>query len=124
MDEHPSGLTPVSWGAIVFGGLFLGVWLYLCLWQAPGIRLHLGAWVLYGVVGLALAAGIYGSRVLRSHGARVGLYAAIGVAIGMLATAFVLNQQAEILAALVTFAGAALIVTALPVPPRGGPAPA
>ena len=106
-----------QWGSVIFGGLFLGVWLYLCMFKAPGLTIELGPWVLLGVVGLALAAGIYGSRI--AHGnARVAIYVVIGIAIGMLATAFVLGQLHEGLAALITFVGAALIVTALPVPQR------
>jgi len=107
-----------QWGSIVFGGLFIGVWLYLCLWAVPDLHLKAGPWILYGVIGLALAAGIYGSRVLQRHNARVAVYAAIGIAIGMLGTAFLLNRQSEILGALITFVGAVLIVTALPVPQR------
>ena len=105
-------------GSIVFGGFFLGVWLYLCLFRTPLTdNLDLGQWVLFGVVGLALAGGMYGTRVATGT-ARVVLYVILGVAIAFLTAAFVLNTLEEGIAALVTFVGAALVVTALPTPDR------
>lgn len=105
-------------GSIVFGGFFLGLWLYLLLFRTDLTRgLDLGQWALFGVVGLALAGGIYGTRVA-SGTARIVLYVALGVAIAFLTAAFVLQQLGEGVAALITFVGAALIVSALPVPER------
>ena len=105
-------------GSVVFGGLFLGIWLYLCLFKTPVSQdIELGPWILLGIVGLALAAGIYATRVTEGN-ARIAIFAAIGIAIGMLATAFILQQLEEGLAALITFVGAALIITALPSRPR------
>ena len=109
-------------GSIVFGGFFIGVWLYLCLFRTPlSDDIDLGAWWLLGFVGLALAGAIYGTRVATGN-VRIGLYVAIGIAIAFLTTAFLLEQLNEGVAALITFVGAALIVTALPVPPRSEPA--
>ncbi len=106
-------------GSIVFGGFFLGVWLYLCLFRTPITDdLDLGQWVLLGVVGLALAGGMYATRVA-SGTARVVLYVILGIAIAFLTAAFVLNRMEEGVAALITFVGAALVVTALPAPERG-----
>lgn len=108
-------------GSIVFGGFFLGVWLYLCLFATPLTDdLDLGQWVLFGVVGLALAGAMYGTRVATGT-ARVVLYVVLGIAIAFLTAAFVLNTMEEGVAALITFVGAALIVSALPVPDRSQP---
>ncbi|HJQ93273.1 MAG TPA: hypothetical protein VJ874_03185 [Candidatus Thermoplasmatota archaeon] len=105
-------------GSIIFGGFFIGVWLYLCLFRTPlSDDIDLGAWWLLGFVGLALAGAIYGTRIA-SGNLRIGLFVAIGIAIAFLTTAFLLEQLNEGIAALITFVGAALIVTALPVPDR------
>lgn len=110
-------------GSIVFGGFFLGVWLYLCLFRTPlSDHIDVGSWVLLGVVGLALAAAIYGTRIAQGT-VRVVLYVVLGIAIAFLTTAFLLQQLDEGIAALITFVGAALIVTALPVPDRPAAAP-
>jgi hypothetical protein len=103
-------------GSIIFGGFFLGLWLYLLLFRTPLTRdLDLGQWALFGIVGLALAGGMYGTRVA-SGTTRTVLYVVLGVAIAFLTAAFVLNTLAEGVASLITFVGAALIVTTLPLP--------
>lgn len=105
-------------GSIIFGGFFIGVWLYLCLFRTDlSDDIDLGAWWLLGFVGLALAGAIYGTRIA-SGNLRIALFVAIGIAIAFLTTAFILEQLNEGIAALITFVGAALIVTALPVPER------
>ena len=101
-------------GSIVFGGLFIGVWLYVALFGVPfDDEFSAGAWVLWGVVGLALAAAIYGTRVAKG-GLRVALYAVVGVAAGMLLTAFLLRGLQEGIATIVTLVGGGLIASALP----------
>lgn len=111
-------------GSIIFGGFFIGVWLYLCLFRTPlSDDIDLGRWVLFGFVGLALAGAIYGTRVAQGT-VRLVLFIAIGIAIAFLTTAFILEQLDEGIAALITFVGAALIVTALPVPERANTASA
>jgi hypothetical protein len=105
-------------GSIIFGGFFVGVWLYLSLFRTPlSDDIDLGAWVLLGFVGLALAGAIYGTRVATGT-LRIVLFVAIGIAIAFLTTAFILEQLNEGIAALITFVGAALIVSALPIPDR------
>jgi len=109
-------------GSIIFGGFFIGVWLYLALIPGPLTNdIQLGAWWLLGIVGLALAGAVYGTRVATGN-LRLALFVAIGIAIAFLATAFLLQQLNEGVAALITFVGAALIVSALPVPDRAEPA--
>ena len=101
-------------GSIVFGGLFLGVWLYIALFGVPfDDSFRAGAWVLWGFVGLALAGAIYGTRIAKG-GLRVALFAVVGVASGMLLTAFLLQGLEESIATLVTLVGGGLIVSALP----------
>lgn len=105
-------------GSIVFGGLFIGIWLYIGLFGVPADMdedgtFSPGAWMLWGLVGVVLAGAIYGTRIA-SGGLRVALYATIGVATGMLVTAFLLNDLEEGIATLVTLVGGGLIVSALP----------
>jgi small-conductance mechanosensitive channel len=107
-------------GSIIFGGFFVGLWLFLCLFRTDLTRdVDVGAWTFFGVIGLALAGGMYGTRVA-SPGLRTALYVVLGIAIAFLTAAFVLQQLAEGVAALITFVGAALVVTALPAPERDG----
>lgn len=101
-------------GSIIFGGLFLGVWLYVALWGVPyETSFNSGEWVIWGMVGLALAAAIYGTRIAKG-GLRVGLFVVVGIAIGMLVTAFLLQGLEEGVATIVTLVGGGLIVSALP----------
>ena len=106
-------------GSIVFGGLFIGIWLYIALFGVPaemdeGGDFSVAKWLVWGLVGLALAGAIYGTRVA-SGGVRVALFVAIGIAIGLLVTAFLFNDLQEGIATLVTLVGGGLIVSALPV---------
>lgn len=101
-------------GSIVFGGLFIGVWLYIALFGVPfDSSFNAGAWVLWGFVGMALAGAIYGTRIARGA-LRVTLFAVVGIATGMLLTAFLLQGLQEGIATVVTLVGGGLIVSALP----------
>lgn len=109
--------TGTQYGSVIFGGLFLGIWLYIALFGLPDDwgNLAPGAWVLWGVVGLALATAIYGTRV--TEGAvRITIYAVLGVAIGMVLMAVLAQNLEEGIAAIITFVGGGLIVSALPRP--------
>lgn len=101
-------------GSIVFGGLFIGIWLYIALF---GLNFEDnfsdGAWVLWGIVGIALAAAIYGTRIA-TGALRVTLFAVIGIVTGMLITAFLLQELEEGIATLITLVGGGLIASALP----------
>lgn len=104
--------------SVVFGGLFIGIWLYIGLFDLPNEMdangdFSYGAWLTWGLVGLVLAGAIYGTRIA-TGGVRVALYATIGIAVGMLITAFVLQDLEEGLATIVTLVGGGLIVSALP----------
>lgn len=101
-------------GTIVFGGLFLGIWLYIALFGVPfDDTFNAGAWVLWGIVGLALAGAIYGTRVATGP-LRVALIAVVGIASGMLLAAFLLQGLEEGIATIVTLVGGGLIASALP----------
>jgi hypothetical protein len=104
--------------SVVFGGLFIGIWLYIGLFDLPSEMdsngdFSYGAWLTWGLVGLVLAGAIYGTRIATGP-VRVTLYAVIGIAVGMLITAFVLQDLEEGLATIVTLVGGGLIVSALP----------
>lgn len=104
--------------SVVFGGLFIGVWLYIALFDLPADMdtdndFSYGMWLVWGLIGLVLAGAIYGTRVA-SGGVRVALYAIIGIATGMLITAFILRDLEEGIATLVTLVGGGLIASVLP----------
>ncbi len=112
-------------GSVVFGGVFIAVWLYIALFSVPAEfdadgSFSDGAWSLWGFVGLLLAGAVYGTRITKGW-LRVSLYALIGVAIGMLGMAFFFDEIVEGLAALVTLVGGGLIVSVLPLVLREGP---
>lgn len=101
-------------GSIVFGGLFIGIWLYIALFGLDfEENFSDGAWVLWGIVGIALAAAIYGTRIA-TGALRVSLFAVIGIVTGMLITAFLLQELEEGIATLITLVGGGLIASALP----------
>lgn len=104
--------------SVVFGGLFIGVWLYISLFDLPAEMdrnndFSYGAWFTWGVIGLVIAGAIYGTRIA-TGAVRVTLYAVIGIAVGMLVTAFVLQDLQEGLATIVTLVGGGLIASVLP----------
>jgi hypothetical protein len=99
---------------MVVGGLFLGLWLYLVFFHVrefPPIDVAL--WLFWGVLGLAVAGGLYASRVANST-ARIVIWIVLGIALGFLTMVLIFNQVGEAFAALFTVAGAGLIVTGLP----------
>ena len=105
--------------SVVFGGLFIGIWLYIALFSVPedfdtDSDFSDGAWSLWGFVGLVLAGVIYGTRIAVGW-VRVALYALLGIVIAMLSMAFFFDKVEEGLAALVTLLGGGLIVSVLPV---------
>ena len=101
-------------GSLIFGGLFIGVWLFLALFRTDITEdLDIGLWVMWGVVGLVLAGAIYGTRFSRG-GLRVTLFVLVGVATGMLLTGFLLQGLEEGIATMVTLVGGGLIASALP----------
>ena len=104
-------------GTLLIGGLLLGAW--LAIWVFSG---NDAKWLLWGAVGLGLAAATYGARVAEP-GVRFGLFVAIGVLTGFLVTYLVLQLEAQGLGALLTFIGGGLIAVGLPSPERGQEAP-
>jgi hypothetical protein len=103
-------------GSYIFGGLFMGIWLYILLFGLPeGGEIREGHWLLWGIVGFVLAGAIYGSRLVEGA-VRIGLYVAIGVALAMVLMGFLLERVPEGFATLFTFVGAGLVVAALDPP--------
>jgi len=110
--------SPLRASGFVFGGLFLGIWLFLALFPTDLFRetnVNPGLWGFWGVVGLAISGGLYATRVAQV-GVRIAIWVTLGIAIGMLAGAALFNQVAASVAALFTVGGGGLIVSALPVP--------
>lgn len=106
---------PLQAGSFILGGLSISVWLYLILFRVPILPLDGGAWTFWGIVGLAIAGGIYGARITGDK-VRIAIWIAIGIAAGFLAMAALFQQAKEAFAALFTFVGGGLIATALPGP--------
>lgn len=101
-------------GPMVAGGLFIGLWLYPVFFRLREfVYIDTGAWLFWGFVGLAVAGGLYASRVA-NVGARIAIWVTLGVALGFLAMFLVFKQTGEAVAAIFTAAGAGLIVTGLP----------
>ena len=103
----------------IFGGLFIGIWLYLLLFGVPADDGYLksSAWGFWGFIGLILAGSIYGAQVA-SGAVRIALYVAIGITLAMLLMSLILREVEEGWATALTFVGAGLIVSALPRPNR------
>lgn len=103
---------------IVIGGLFIGMWLYVALFDLPADMdtdndFSYVAWLMWGLVGIVIAGAIYGTRIATGY-LRVTLYAVIGIAVGMLLMAFILQDLEEGVATFITGVGGGLIVSALP----------
>ena len=104
--------------SVVFGGLFIGVWLYIALFGLPADMdtdndFSDAGWMVWGLIGLVLAGAIYGTRVATGP-VRAILYAVIGIVCGMLLTAFILQDLEEGVATFVTGVGGGLIASAMP----------
>lgn len=104
--------VPLRTGAFIVGGLFIGFWLYLALFQTD-LNLQAAEWWFWGFVGLAIAGGLFGGRVANIP-VRIGIMVALGIAAAMLLGAAIFHQVGEAVAALLTAGGGAIIVTALP----------
>ncbi|MEA3143277.1 MAG: hypothetical protein QOG31_601 [Thermoplasmata archaeon] len=118
--QHPN----LRASPMIVGGLFLGFWLYLDFFRIPAFgSINLVLWNFWGAMGLAVAGGLYASRIANST-ARIIIWILLGIALGFLAMVLIFNQVGEAFAALFTVAGAGLIVTGLPggwtLPPVGG----
>jgi hypothetical protein len=99
---------------MIVGGLFLGLWLYPDFFHIPVFRdLNVAQWNFWGFLGIAVAAGFYGSKVANAQ-VRVIIWVVMGIAIGFMVMAATFNQVGEAFAALFTVVGAGLIVTGLP----------
>lgn len=100
-------------GSYIFGGLFIGAWLYVLLFDLPGESINLGRWGFWGLMGIVLAASIYASR-LTEGSVRIALFVGIGIALAMVLMALLMREIEEGWATLLTFLGAGLIVSAMP----------
>lgn len=104
----------ISWAPFIFGGIFLGAWLYGILFGFPGwTDFQPGQWVLWGFVGLVIAGGLYAARVTEDW-VRIIVIVVVGIALGLLILATFLEEEAHIIGSFLTAAGAGLIVAALP----------
>lgn len=103
-------------GGFIVGGLLIGIWLYIALFPLPtawGLRMQYGLWILWGLVGLAIAGGLLAGRVV-TPSARIAIWIALGISVGMLVGAAIFGRMGEAFAALFTAGGGAIIVTSLP----------
>lgn len=94
--------------SLVFGGLFLGIWLWVVFFEIP-------EWLGWGVLGLAFAATLYAGR-MANETVRTITWVVLGIALGLVLTAAFLRETPDLLATVLTFAGGALIVSGLPLP--------
>jgi hypothetical protein len=107
--------VPLRASGFVVGGLFIGAWLFLAIFETRVFtNLPNAQWWFWGVMGLLVAAGLFASR-LPSVALRIAVWIGLGITIGMLAlAALFLQQMSEAFAALLTVSGGAIIVASLP----------
>lgn len=97
--------------SVFLGSIILGVWLFLAFFETT-----LGTpWGLWGLLGLLMAAALYGIR-LAYEGLRVVLWVVLGLSVGALVAAAFSQAELMILAALVTLTGGGLIAQSIPTP--------
>jgi len=118
--------VPLRAGAFVSGGLFIGIWLFLGIFQTEmfdDLRIQVGLWWFWGFLGLLIAGGLFAGRV-SSPQIRIAIWIALGIAVGMLIGAALFKQIGESTAALFTAGGGAIIIAGLPgiQPPEAPPA--
>lgn len=101
-------------GSYVLGGIFVGLWAYLLLFRVPDIPVNVAAWTFWGVVGFAIAGGLLAAR-MANDGARIAIWIAVGVAVGLLGMAALFQRVGEAFASLFTFCGGGLIAAVIPV---------
>lgn len=108
--------VPLRAGAFVAGGLFVGIWLFLGIFETEMFRdlnINVGLWWFWGFLGLLIAAGLFASRVTSAQ-IRIAIWVGLGIAVGMLIGAALFKQIGESVAALFTAGGGAIIVSGLP----------
>ena len=104
----PMERTPAAsvWYFIVGAG-FIGFWLYMTL------NVNDDGWVLWGMLGIAIAAAFYAAR-LTSETVRIGIWIMTGLFLGFVVGAAILEEDPMITATFITGAGAGLIAAGLP----------
>ncbi len=112
-----------NFAAYIFGGFFVGVWVYGLLFGFPEWNdFSVSQWFFWGFLGVVIAGGLYGARVT-SEGVRVAIIVFVGVALGILILAAALEQELHITATFLNIVGAGLIASALPRPQPHQPEP-
>jgi tellurite resistance protein TehA-like permease len=111
---------PVRYGPFLVGGLVLSVWLYFLLFETPLGKVDTARWFLYGVLGLVIAAAMWGTRAANVT-VRIVVWTGLGIVLGLLGLAAILKEFIEVTAAFLTATGGAVIVTALPGPRPAAP---
>lgn len=103
-----------NFAAYIFGGIFLGVWVYGLIFGFPDWHdFNYWSWFFWGLLGLVIAGGLYAARVT-SEVVRIVIIVFVGLCIGILILAASLEQEAHIIGTFVVATGAGLIASALP----------
>ncbi len=99
---------------LVIGGGFIGYWLFVLIFpeEALAENMTTAGWVLWGVLGFAIAAGLFAGR-LTDGTIRNLLWIGTGIASGLAIAAAFYEQTADIIATFITGAGAGLIAAGL-----------
>lgn len=107
-------------GTFLFGGILLGVWIFLGIINPDGFLPSIASWFFWGILGLVIAGGVYATRVA-APALQLVIWILVGVAIGGVGIIALLPPYHDmaILAAPLVFAGAGLIASALPLPEAG-----
>ena len=110
-----------NFAALIFGGIFLGAWVYGLLFGFPDpvsgrqVDWQVGKWFFWGLLGMAIAGGLYAARVATDT-VRMIIIVAVGVFLGVLILAALLEEEAYVLGTFVTATGAGLIAASIPRP--------
>ena len=106
----------ISWAPFIFGGIFVGAWLYGLLFGFPGWGdFSIWQWLLWGFLGLVIAGGIYAALITHEW-VRIALVTTVGLAIGLLIMAIIMEEEVHIIATFLNTLGAGLIAAGLPRP--------
>jgi hypothetical protein len=114
LKTEPTQPNRQGTAAYITGGIFLGVWAYGILFGFPDWdSFSFGRWFFWGFLGFLIAGGLYAARIT-TEGVRIGIVIFVGICLGMLLFASMLEAEAHIIASFLVSIGAGLIASALP----------
>lgn len=108
-EESSFSFTP-----FIFGGMFLGVWIYGSLFGFGFSDFNPGAWTGWGFLGLVLGGSLFAVKFLDDIRGKIAVYTAIGMLLMILVLAGIFEQRGEMFGMLPTVMGTAMIAASFP----------